>query len=360
MDTKKPKVAFLSFYSGEVYRGVETYVYELSNRLSDLGVDITVYQNGPKLRNSKYKTVSIGLPINWNNKGIREKVLKIPFMDYWVRLIGKFTRITLTKIDKETDIVISTNGSLQVLYCRIWSLLNGKKHMAIGQSGPGADDKWNLLCFPDIFMALTTFQEKWAKKFNPLVRTAKIPNGVDLKRFNTKVRPIKIDLPHPIVLSVGALEKGKRLDLAIKAISKTKYSLLLVGKGNLEDELLELGNKLMPKRLIIISSSYEEMPRVYTACDLFTYPTIPQESFGIVMLEALSSGLPVVASDDPIRKEIVGEAGFFIDPTNTDEYAKTLEKALSTKWGTRPRRQAEKFSWDEIAQKYKELFENIC
>lgn len=356
---KKMKVAILSFYNGEIYRGVETYVFELSNRLAQLGVDVTVYQNGPKLKNSRYKTISINLPIDWNQKGIEGRFLRIPFTDYYARLVGKFTRKALWKIDKDTNIIISNNGSLQVLYCRIWSFLKRVKHIAIGQSGPGADDKWNLLCFPDVFMTLTSFQRHWANKFNPLVRVEQIPNGVDLKKFNPKIKPVKIDLPHPIILSVGALEPGKRLELIIKAVAKTGSSLLLVGKGKLEENLLKLGNDLMPKRLKIIALPFSDMPKIYPACDLFTYPTVPWESFGIVILEAMASGLPVIATDDPIRREIVGGAGLFVNPNNSDEYALILEKALNTKWGSKPRLQAEKFSWDEIALKYKNLFEEL-
>lgn len=359
MDTKKPKVAFLSFYNGEVYRGVETYVFELCNILADLGIDITVYQNGPKLKNSRYKTISTNLPIDWTQKGIEGRFLGIPFTDYYARLVGKFTRKALNLVDKDTDVIVSNNGSLQVLYCRVWSFIKGVKHIAVGQSGPGADDKWNLLCFPDVFMTLTSFQKDWAHKFNPFVKVEKIPNGVDLKKFNSRTKHLKIDLPHPIILSVGALEPGKRLDLIIKAVSKTRSSLLLVGKGMQEKDLLKLGNDVMPGRLKIISLPFLDMPKVYTACDLFTYPTVPWESFGIVLLEAMASNLPIVATDDPIRKEIVGDAGLFVDPTDIQKYSEVLDKALKIKWDTKPRKQAEKYSWDEVAIKYKELFNNL-
>ncbi len=356
---KKIKVVFLSFYSGEIYRGVETYVHELCNRLSDSNIDLTVYQNGPKLKNSKYKTVSIGLTVDWNKKDTRRKLFKVRFTDYYSRLIGKFTRISLKKISKDTDIIVTNNGSLQVLYVRIWSFLFGVKHIAVGQSGPGADDKWNLMCQPNIFITLTKFQSNWAKSFNPSVKVREIPNGVDLLKFNSKVKPIKVNLPHPIILSVGALEPGKRLDLLIKAVAKTKASLLLVGKGNLEIEFKQMGKELLKDRLEIISLPFEDMPKVYPACDLFSYPTVPWESFGIVMVEAMASGLPVVATDDPIRREIVGEAGLYVDPNNTIDYASTLEKALNTKWGDKPRKQAENFSWDDVATKYHNLFQEL-
>ncbi len=350
------KIAFLSFYSGEIYRGVETYVYELANRLADLGNNVNVYQNGPRLKNTKYETVSIGFPIDWNQKGIEGRFLGILFTDYYARLVGKFTRHVLKEIDRDTDFVITTNGSLQVLYARIWCFLHRVKLVSIGQSGPGADDKWNLICFPNVFVALTEFHRDWAKKFNPLVKVVKIPNGVDLKKFNSKNKSLKIDLPKPIVLSVGALEPGKRFDLLIKAIAETKFSLLLVGRGKLEGEFQKMGSELLKNRFKIISLPFEKMPHVYPSCDIFSYPTVPWESFGIVMLEAMASDLPVVATDDPIRREIVGGGGLFVDPANTEQYTKVLSEALERKWGNKPRVQAEKFDWDEIAKEYEKLF----
>jgi glycosyltransferase involved in cell wall biosynthesis len=74
----------------------------------------------------------------------------------------------------------------------------------------------------------------------------------------------------------------------------------------------------------------------------------------------MACNLPVVASDDEVRREIIGKAGFFVkNPTDASEYAKILKKALSFDFGDRPRKQAEKFSWDRIAQKYEKLFKDL-
>jgi len=306
------KIAFLNIYQGKVNRGAETYVSELSRRLSkEYEVDIISDVNYLKLLTTRY------------------------------------------------DVIIPTNGRLQALITRLITWAKGEKMIVSGQSGIGADDKWNLLCMPDIFIGISEYAAKWAKKFNPLVRVAYIPNGVDLDKFNQKTKSIKIDLPHPVVLSVGALESGKRLDLLIKAVSKTKASLLLVGKGKLESEFLKMGDELLPGRFKIMSFTHEDMPGVYGGCNLFSYPTVAWESFGIVMAEAMASNIPVVATDDPIRRGIVGDAGLFVDPSDTDKYAQTLEKALSMKWGNKPRIQAEKFSWDDIARQYCKLIDSI-
>ncbi len=98
---------------------------------------------------------------------------------------------------------------------------------------------------------------------------------------------------------------------------------------------------------------------MYRSADLFTFSTVPWESFGIVLVEAMASGLPVVATDDPIRREIVGDAGLFVDPIDTDAYAAAIQKALDTDWGNKPRLQAEKFSWDKIAKQYETLFNSL-
>lgn len=312
------KIAFLSFYSGKVNRGVETYVKELSVRLKTNN-EVIVYQ-GENAKN-----------------------------------ILSFTLEVLRKINPETDIVIATNGGMQSVLCKLWCLWHGKKLIVPGQSGPGRDDRINLLCHPDVFVALTNFQAAWAIKFGHGVKVEVIPNGVDLNKFISVKKP-----KNKVILTAGALTKDKRQELIIKAVSEIKNaSLLLVGQGLEQENLKKLGEKLLPNRFKILSLPFDKMPAIYSMADIFTFSTVPWESFGIVMVEAMASGLPVVATDDPIRREIVGDAGLFVNPENTVEYAQTLEKALYTNWENKPRIQAEKFSWDKIAKDYENLFKSL-
>jgi len=73
----------------------------------------------------------------------------------------------------------------------------------------------------------------------------------------------------------------------------------------------------------------------------------------------MATNLPVVANNDPIRKEIVGEAGMLVDPTKAEEYSLSLKRALETNWGEKPRNQAKKFDWDKIVGEYKELIKKL-
>ncbi len=283
------KVAFLSQWQGVNTRGIETYVDELSRRLINLGHHVNIHKN------------------IWDH------------------------------INPDSEIIISTNGRFDAILAKLWCLFRRAKLIIPGQSGFGWDDKLNLWLFPDVFVGLTNFQSAWARRINPWVKTITIPNGVDLDKFNPKIKPINAKLKKPIILNVGVVDSFKRQDLLLKA---SKYPVLLVGKG---------GN---------MAFVHKDMPRVYTACDLFSYPTSPQESFGIAILEAMASGLAVVATDDPIRREIVGDAGLFVDPTDTIAYSEALEKAMHMNWGNKPRQQAEKFSWDAIAKQYDLCFHN--
>ncbi len=310
MANKKLKIAFLNKYQGEVARGAETFVEEVGKRLSKKHqVDIVSNINYFKLLRSKY------------------------------------------------DIIVPTNGRFQVFITRIISWLSGARMIVSGQSGAGLDDRLNLYAFPDVFVALSSYQRSWAKKINPFVATDKIPNGVDLAKFSQKIS--KRAANSKAVLAVGAFTKEKRHELTIKAVSKLSGVKLIVlgGGGNQREKIEKLGNELLGReRFQTDSVPFKDIPKFYELADLFVFPTVPWESFGIVLTEAMASGLPVVATDDPIRREIVGNAGILVDPTDTDAYANALEKALNTKWGDKPRKQAEKFSWDKIAKEYEKLF----
>jgi glycosyltransferase involved in cell wall biosynthesis len=343
------KIAFLNLYQNVVNRGAETYVSELSKRLAANNKVVVLGAEG-----------KIKKGIDWSREDATGTLARRLFVDYWSLQIAKFTLSLLPKIFKEKfDVIIPLNGGWQPAFVRIITWLYGGKMIISGQSGMGWDDKNNLWSFPDSFVALSTQAEKWAKKVNPFVKSFYIPNGVDLDKFksqNLKVKNTNQNLK--TILTVGAFTKQKRLDLVVKAVSKLDGVKLLIvgGGGDFRNDLQDLGSKLLGDRLEILSVPFGKMPEIYRSADVFTLPSASSEAFGNVLVEAMASGLPVVATADPIRKEIVGNAGILVDPINTDAYTEALRKALEINWGDKPRKQAEKFSWDRIAKEYEKLF----
>ena len=150
------EIAIINKYQNRVNRGAETYVSELSKRLS------------------KNHHVDI-----------------------------------LTKINffKKYDLIIPTNGRLQVFIVRLLTWMTGAKMIVSGQSGVGLDDRLNLYAMPDIFVALSTKALNWAKRINPFVKSIYIPNGVDLNKFLPQGVTLRSQIK--TVLSVGAFTTEK-------------------------------------------------------------------------------------------------------------------------------------------------------
>ncbi|MDD5415786.1 MAG: glycosyltransferase [Candidatus Daviesbacteria bacterium] len=311
------KIVFLSRLQNKVSRGAENFVLELSKRLSkNYQVDI----------------------LSGNDADNILKVIK-----------GGY------------DIAIPINGRLQSLKTSLGRITGKYKLLITGHSGIGRDDIWNIaVARPDVFVALTDFMAKWAKQWAWASRVVKIPNGIDLDKFSPEGEKIKLDLKKPIILSVGALVWYKHHEKVIDAVSRLrKGSVLIVGEGELKEDLKKLGKEKLGDRFMISNFSYEDMPKVYRSSDLFTLPSWDREAFGIVYLEAMASGLGVVAPNDVSRREILGDAGLFAEISNPIDYAETVKKALGIDWVKLARAQAEKFSWEKVAKEYEELMLNM-
>ncbi len=354
------RIAVLSFYSGFVNRGVEVWVDNLARRLAKKH-EIVIFQTGPIKEKKNYQIKRIKVKNDWPKDFTKSWQRKL-FLDYYSRLIFQFSLKALGKVKKDGfDLVLPLNGGWQTLLTKFFCLVWRKKIVVGGHSGIGWDDRFNLYCRPDVFVALSQRGFLWAKKVCPWVKIKRIPDGVDLKRFRKKGKRVSLGLQKPLILTVSAFQEYKRIDTVIRAVAcLSKGSLLLIGSGDKKQEefIDNLGRKLLGKnRFLRLTVRHKEIPSYYRAGDLFTLVSESSEAFGIVYLEAMASGLPVVATDDSLRREIIGRAGLFIkNPEESQKYASVLEKALKMNWQNKPRKQAEKFSWDKIAKKYEEVF----
>lgn len=359
------KIAFFNFYSGFAARGGETFVHELANRLAKKNKTY-VFQAGPASSREKYSVVriNVSMPKVWPDGFSVTHPIRRLFLDYYKLKELVFTLKSLPRLTKfRPEAVIPLNGGWQALIVSIYCRLTGAKMVIIGHSGPGWDDRWNLLMKPHLFVALTNRQLTWAKQATIWKQDfVLIPNGVDLDQFRSAGKKVKLDLEKPIIMMAAATTPDKRVEQGIRAVVGLKSgSLLLLGQGPHDERVNKLGYELLGKgRFLHLSVKHEEMADYYRSADLFTLCSISSEAFGIVYLEAMASGLPVVATDDASRREIVANAGVFVkNPDNSMEYTAALKNALKKNWQDLPRQQAEKFSWDKIVAQYDQEFTKI-
>ena len=156
-------------------------------------------------------------------------------------------------------------------------------------------------------------------------KLVEMPNGVDAGLFSPGpdaggLRD-RLGIPGEAVVAtfVATLDRAhhfKRLDVAIDALAELgdeHVHLVVAGGGELVDEFgARAGRRGVAERVHFLGAvPHAELPDVLRACDLFLLTTEPPESFGIVLIEAMATGLPVVATDYPVVRAVVveGETG---------------------------------------------------
>lgn len=238
------------------------------------------------------------------------------------------------------------------------------KHVYVTQNGDWAPyaqaaetrlfDCQGLVCTNPIY-----FERNRARWHSALV-----PNGIDPAVYQPgEDRRADFDLPtdRPVVLMVSALEPGKRVIEAMRAMALVDDATLIVaGDGPLRDEVDALAADILPGRFRRATFKREQMPHLYRSADLFLHTKI-QESFGNVYIEALCTGLPIVAHDDAVSRWILGDQALLVDSTSTDALADGIRRGLSAPRGTAEGIAAAhaRFSWSEVAQQYEDFFETI-
>jgi len=210
-----------------------------------------------------------------------------------------------------------------------------------------------------------------------------IYNGVDVDKFrpssNKKSNgPVKI-------LFVGQWNEQKGILVlldAIKILEKKRYGgfeLVLVGGPHLwkvdEDYQKQkvTGEKIngiisgLSSVRILGEVAHSDLPPVYQSCDILVFPSIGPEGFGLVNIEAMACGLPVVATRVGGVPEIVlhGKTGFLVEPNDAESLAHSLEdlmdnKQMREKYGAKGRERVEQiFTWDRHINKLIELINHI-
>ena len=207
----------------------------------------------------------------------------------------------------------------------------------------------------------------------PDERIVTIPNGINLSRYHPGASQSRAEVRRefgladdvPLVLFVGSQYRLKGLEFAIRALGemKTKASLLVVGADN-PAPFKRLAEELGLTDRVIFAGTRNDLPRIYPAADAFVLPTL-YESFALVCLEAMASGLPVLASpvggiEDYLRD---GENGFHIEREAADIAAKLdlvlTDAEMREHFRARGLVTVQDYAWQRIAEKYLQLFDEL-
>ena len=202
-----------------------------------------------------------------------------------------------------------------------------------------------------------------------------IPNGIDIEHF-------RLDGPHRAeladgktnILFVGRLEQRKGLGYLLNACVKVKKSfsnfrLIVVGPGTvLRPRYKKLVDDMnLTSNVVFVGFvPSAELPSYYRSADIFCSPATGGESFGIILLEAMACGKPVIASNIQGYASVLahGEEGLLVPPRDEKSLAHALlsllnDKALRLQMGAKGRIKAEKYSWPNVARQVIEYYNNL-
>ncbi len=201
-----------------------------------------------------------------------------------------------------------------------------------------------------------------------------IPNGIDVERYGGEVDPFPwAGDGTPRILFVGRFgEPRKGFKYLLRALPLVHQQfptarLVVVGTGpreRFDGEMERYGVRGVDFVGFVPAA---ELPRYYASCDLFCAPSIARESFGIVLLEAMASAKPVVASAIPGYASVMtaGQEGLLVPPKDPQALALALVRLLSDRplrveLGNAGRATANRYAWPRIATRVLDAYDRAA
>lgn len=202
------------------------------------------------------------------------------------------------------------------------------------------------------------------------------PMGCQIERFSVIYKNTDFwkQGEEKVVLFVGRLAEKKGVTYLIEAMKRVKAKLVIVGEGPLRGELQEqVKRQLLGDKVIFMGArSHDELPEIYASADVFVTPSITakdkdKEGFGLVILEAMASGVPVVASQSGGITEIIVHEhnGLLSKEKDSKSLADNINRLLQDddlrkKIIINMKKTVEKYDYNAVGERYAELFQQIC
>ncbi|MCP6718743.1 MAG: glycosyltransferase family 4 protein [Patescibacteria group bacterium] len=200
-----------------------------------------------------------------------------------------------------------------------------------------------------------------------------IPNGIDLDKFNISIPKIKKFSDKKInMLFVGRIEERKGLIYLLKAFKilqkkSSNLRLIIVGEGPLEKECKKYVKDNDLKEVVFEGQVPKSLAGYYRTADIFISPAIFGESFGLVLLEAMACGAPVVAfANQGYKSFLKGKAAerFLVEPKDYKGLARKIEvlvnsQGLREKIAKKQFQEAKKYSWPKVTNQVLDFY-RVC
>jgi len=367
------KILFFHRWVGVHSGGTETHLLELAKRFSKLGHEVSILtREGNRLTDIDKKIKVIRIKKNLGESDFSYDDWRVYFHTV-LFIIKSLVKLLYLRLLGDKFDVVSVHFVTESIVAQIYRF---------------------LFKIPYIFVleGYTPLEAKFAKKANARISISKFESdvywskhrldsklihiGVDLEKykldkekiskFNSKIK----NNGEFIVLTVCRLEPRKNLETLIKAAGlvkekNKKVKFIVVGDGisrqKLENEIRKRNLESTVKLVGFVSNA--DLPYYYAGADLFLL-TSKEEWFGIVFIEAMASGLPIVTTNVDACPEVVGKAGLFFKKKNYRELSRIIcmlkkDKVLLRRLSNHSKKRALNFDWNKQIRLYEKVYKDV-
>lgn len=355
------RVAILCSGLGRINRGNETWALRLAEDLPALGFETTLYA-GAELPSRVPVRVLTNLPreapvlrslLSWDRRYLLEQLtFAAAFRRSW---------------KGEHDVVHTADPNLAQ---QLLAHARKQGYQLIYKDGLAIGAEW-CSKFPWVQVLAPFYKELAAQAGKDVSRWHVIPHYVPPPALRGGRMQIRSDYfgvraePCTVVLGVGDFSpvSRKRLDWIVHEVSQVEAPVFVVLAGQATEadcrRLRRLAEARIPGRYCLLPNvPREHMGDIYEGSDLLVHAAL-REPFGLVLIEAMAYGLPVVVHQFPVSQWIVGQAGMAIDMTRPGELARALRSLIPKLDALRPlarQRAQQTFSREAVLPLYQTLY----
>jgi glycosyltransferase involved in cell wall biosynthesis len=367
----KFRILFFNRWVGLHIGGTETHIKELAWRLAKRGHEVHILTTrGNKLKKYEksvkiwYVAQNLGEPPFSRSISADGKLLIYAFM-FAVQSLLKLLILRLKDVKFE---VISVHCTLEAFLMRLIGRVFGTPYVFIFEGYTNMEAK--VAKHANLQIAIS--QDIVNKCFtNYGYKPMLIPIGIDKNWINingSKIRAEHAKNGEKLVLTACRLDARKDIPTLISAAyivrqKDQKVKFLVVGDGIEREKIEKQIDTLKLSNTVKIIREMPISPGYFKACDIFALPSL-YEGFGIVFLEAMSAGLPIISTTAPAIPEVVNDAGILIPPRKPELLAeKILQVAnndeLRKELIERGLRRVKKYDWDKLITKYEKAYKSV-
>lgn len=361
------RIALVSTGLGRVLRGFESFTESLFQILRSYAphLEVTLFQGGGKSEDRRVVVPNLhryDAPARWFGfeKGNLLEKRSFAMALYPQLRWGHY------------DIVHYNELVMGSALYHLRRFFGGKYKLLYCNGAPSPPIHYHHRC--DVAQVLTGPAYEEAREFGISEdRLFLLPYGVNGNNFSPITKSLRSEVRRElgipdeakVVLTVAVLNRWhKRIDYVIKEIAAAHDHIWFIAAGQRSEEtafIEEEAERLLPGRWRFVTWTHDRVRLLYAAADVFALASL-SEGFGLVIVEAMLSGLPVIIHNGPVFKWIAqGSSVRLVDMSAEGQLAQTLGEILSTDDITSPRDEAlRRFSWEALAPQYLNMYEQIA